>query len=315
MRNVYQLTIPTPFHVGDVHMYLIVDEAISLIDAGVKTEEAWETLKTQLSDLGFQTSDIDQIFLTHHHPDHIGLVEKFPQATLLAHPNVDVWLRQDKQFLTKYIHYYKKMLHETGVPKALHHKIDDLKNLLYFSGRGKLMKTLQDGDQLPGHEKWRVIETKGHAQSHISFFREEDGLFIGGDHLLYNMSPNPIIEPPYTDEKERSKPLLQYRQNLKKCASLNIKTVLPGHGKTFSHVNEYVDKQLQEQEKRAKRVLQMLKQKKLTPFEISKKLFPRHYESQLQLTMSEAIGQLDYLLAYEKVSQEAINGVQYFQKK
>src|SRR5690625_7114051 len=83
-------------------MYLIVDEAISLIDAGVKTEEAWETLKTQLSDLGFQTSDIDQIFLTHHHPDHIGLVEKFPQATLLAHPNVDVWLRQDKQFLTNF---------------------------------------------------------------------------------------------------------------------------------------------------------------------------------------------------------------------
>src|SRR5690625_7308796 len=107
------------------------------------------------------------------------------------------------------------------------------------------------------------------------------------------MSPNPIIEPPYTDDKERSKPLLQYRQNLKKCASLNIKTVLPGHGKTFSHVNEYVDKQLQEQEKRAKRVLQMLKQKKLTPFERSKKLLPRHYEYQIQLTLAEGIVQRD----------------------
>src|SRR5690625_7231272 len=150
------------------------------------------------------------------------------------------------------------------------------------------MKTLQDGDQLPGHEKWRVIETKEHSQSHISFFREEDGLFIGGDHLLYNMSPNPIIEPPYTDEKERSKPLLQYRQNLKKCASLNIKTVLPGHGKTFSHVNEYVDKQLQEQEKRAKRVLQILKQKKLTPFIISNKLFHSIYKLTLYHIISKA---------------------------
>src|SRR5690625_5737746 len=41
-----------------------------------------------------------------------------------------------------------------------------------------------------------------------------------------------------------------------------------------------------------------------SPFEISKKLFPRHYESQLQLTMSEAIGQLDYLLRSEEHTSE-----------
>src|SRR5690625_5418319 len=103
------------------------------------------------------------------------------------------------------------------------------------------------------------------------------------------MSQNTIIELTYTDEKERSNPLLQYRQNLKKCASLNIKTVLPGHGKTFSHVNEYVDKQLQEQEKRAKRVLQMHKKKKLTHFDKYKKQFPLNYKTQLQLSISETI--------------------------
>lgn len=255
MDKVHQLTIETPFQVGDVHIYLLEGNAISLVDAGVNTESAWLSLKKQLKALHFLPTDIDQIILTHHHPDHIGLVEKFPGAKILGHPYVNDWLRQDPQFLQNYEQYYMNFLPKMGVPEVLYSKLDNMKDLLYYSGKGRIDSSIKEGDFLPGHEDWRVIETKGHAESHLSFFREKDGFFIGGDHLLKNISPNPIIEAPYFDQKEASKPLLEYRNSLKKCLSLDIDRVLPGHGRIFTEVENYINHQLTSQEKRANKVL------------------------------------------------------------
>ncbi|MFA1821610.1 hypothetical protein ACDX78_15750 [Virgibacillus oceani] len=39
----------------------------------------------------------------------------------------------------------------------------------------------------------------------------------------------------------------------------------------------------------------MLNKKSQTPFEICHEIFPSQYEKQIDLTMSETIGQLDYL--------------------
>lgn len=310
--RIHQLTVTTPFQIGAVHIYLIEDQALSLIDAGVNTEEAWQDLKSQLRSLNYRPEDIQQIFLTHHHPDHIGLVEKFPEAKIFGHKYVDYWLRRDQEFLNGYKEYYEDFLSRAGLPKGFQSRAGELEALLHFSGRGKLDFTLKEGDSLSGHEDWQVIETFGHAQSHLSFYNEKAGLFIAGDHLLLNQSPNPIIEAPYKDQKERQKPLLQYRSNLKKCLHLSIKDVLPGHGKTFSDVDQYVKRQLKEQEKRASYVLKLLGKESLTAFDLTRRLFPRHYKSQLELTLSETIGQLDYLLDLGNVTKEMIDGTIYY---
>lgn len=315
MKNIHQLTVPTPFHIGDVHIYLMTDDAVSLVDAGVKTKEAWKILEKQLKILGFLPEDIEQIFLTHHHPDHTGLIEKFPKAKIIAHPYVDFWLQQDSSFINHYEQYYKDLLTKMGVPKELHYKIDNLHSLLYFSGKGKLNLTLKEGDSLPGHGDWQVIETKGHAQSHLSFYRKADGAFISGDHLLLNTSPNPIIEAPYFDQIKRAQPLLEYRNSLKKCLDLKINYVLPGHGKIFTKVEDYIKFQLISQEKRAKIIFNLLRSERLTPYEISKRIFPKHYKNQLELTMSETIGQLDYLLKDKKIIREKIDGTIYYRAK
>lgn len=206
-----QITIPTPFAVGDTHMYLLKGDRLSLIDAGIKTEDAWEACRHQLKKLGYYPNDIEQIILTHHHPDHIGLIEQFPRAdSLIAHKNVDVWLRRDESFFKRYVQFFKHIFTAGGIPEYLHGFLDQIRVLLQFSGKGKLTSVLEEGDSLPGHEDWKAIETKGHAQSHVSFFRETDGAFIAGDHLLYHISPNPLMEPPMTPEEQRPKPMLRY---------------------------------------------------------------------------------------------------------
>src|SRR5690625_484251 len=98
-KTISQLTLPTPFAIGDTHTYLLKGDILTLVDAGVKTKEAWEALKSQLKELGYYPNDIEQIILTHHHPDHIGLVEQFPRAEhVVAHKNVDLWLTRNESF-------------------------------------------------------------------------------------------------------------------------------------------------------------------------------------------------------------------------
>jgi len=294
--TISRITMPTPFAVGDTHMYLLKGDRLSLIDAGTKTEQAWEACCRQLKNFGYSPNDIEQIILTHHHPDHIGLVEQFPRAdSIIAHKNVDLWLTRDEPFFQRYTEFFKYVFTAGGIPEYLHGALEHLRAPLQYSGRGKLTSFLEEGDYLPGHEEWKVIETKGHAQSHLSFFRESDGAFIAGDHLLHDISPNPLMEPSIDPKEDRPKPMLGYRNNLKKCLKLGIQTVFPGHGKIFNKADEIIRKRLKSQEKRAEKVFLLLKNKSQTPFQLCCQIFPSQYEKQIDLTMSETIGQLDYL--------------------
>src|SRR5699024_1141452 len=118
VQTIQQLTIPTPFPVGEVHMYLLKGDTLSLVDAGVKTPDAWGTLQLQLKEKGYQPRDVEQIILTHHHPDHTGLIEQFPRVdSIVAHPNVDVWLRKDEGFFQWYETFFKTSFTRWGVPK------------------------------------------------------------------------------------------------------------------------------------------------------------------------------------------------------
>jgi glyoxylase-like metal-dependent hydrolase (beta-lactamase superfamily II) len=315
-QAISQLTLPTPFAVGDTHVYLIKGDVLSLVDAGVKTKEAEEALTAQLKQLGYHMNDIEQIILTHHHPDHIGLIEQFPRAKwITAHKNVDLWLRRDKHFLQQYEHFFSELYDLSGIPEQFDFVLKKIRAPLQFAGTGALTDIIDDGDILPGHSDWKVIETKGHAQSHLSFLREHDGIFIGGDHMLKHISSNPLLEPPLINGEERPKPLLQYRDNLQKCLSLDIRTVLPGHGETFTDIDTLIPERLKKQEHRAAKAYGLLLEKSLTPFQLCQKLFPEHYETELDLTLSETIGQLDFLEERGKCEKLLENGVLIYHAK
>src|SRR5918911_1219146 len=71
--GLYQLTIPMPFKLNHVHLYLLeADEGFILIDTGVNTSEAFAGLKRKLGELGLDFNAIAQIVITHFHSDHCG---------------------------------------------------------------------------------------------------------------------------------------------------------------------------------------------------------------------------------------------------
>ncbi|QED48532.1 MBL fold metallo-hydrolase [Cytobacillus dafuensis] len=298
-----KLVIPTPFSVGDVNVYVVKGERLTLVDVGPKTEEAWEALNAQLKDLHLSPEDIEQVVLTHHHPDHAGLLDFFPQTLdVYGHRNNQRWLHRTDAFLKAHDEFYYDLFPRCGIPEQYLSFIDLMKKPLSFSCSRSLSGELKEGDIPPGLDSWTVIETPGHAQSHIGLFREKDGVFIGGDHLLAHISPNPLMEPPLPGKTKRPKPQVQYNESLKKLLQLPIQLCYSGHGDNIYHVHELIEKRLVRQHERALHVKKWLEEESLTVFEICQRLFPTVYKKEFSLTISETIAQLDYLHALGAIS-------------
>lgn len=298
-----KIITPTPFAVGDVNCFLLKGDALTLVDAATKTPEAHEVLRLKLKELGYTFSDIEQVFVTHHHPDHCGWIEAFDRAEILGHPYLNYWLSRDQEFLDRHDRFYEQNLHEEGVPEEYLKWVKRFRRSVDLMGNRPVDRIMGEGDDLPGHPGWKVQESLGHAQSHLSLFNEKEGILLGGDLLLEKVSSNPLIEPPFEKEQGRPKALLQYNASLSRLLDLPVNIVYGGHGGEVLNAHSLINERLQKQEDRAMKVLGMLKEQPHTVFELTKRLFPAVYEKELGLTLSETIGQLDYLVDKELIDE------------
>lgn len=292
---IHKIIIPTPYAVGDVNAFLVKGDALSLIDAGPKTPEAYEALKFGLREVGYTFNDVEQVILTHHHPDHAGWIDAFDRAEVLGHHYNDLWLKRDEAFFKYHDAFYLNCLIEEGVPEEYHFWVKRMKRSIELMGERPLNRILAEGDPVPGHEGWTVMETLGHAQSHIVLWHEKTGAMIGGDLVLEKVSSNPLIEPPMDPNMERSRSLLQYNHSLKRLLEIPVDLIYSGHGNEVRNIHALIESRLERQHDRAMKVRAMMDGGPRTIFELTRELFPTVYEKELGLTLSETIGQTDYL--------------------
>ncbi|MBO9129756.1 MBL fold metallo-hydrolase [Bacillus sp. 165] len=294
--KIHRMEIPVPFAVEAVNVFLAEGEKLTLIDTGTKTEESWTALNNQLQEIGYHPSDIETVVITHHHADHCGLLDYFSEnIEVVGHPWNEAWITQDPKFIERYNEFFLSLVPQVGLPDEFAKQGPTLTKTLIYSCKRSLTHSVREGDTIKALPGFTVLETPGHATTHIALYRESDGLLIGGDVLLGHISSNPLLEPPYFGETERVKPLLQYNESLRKLARMDISRVLTGHGEDVINVKALVEERLKKQENRAYKVLGMLKEKPMTAFEVCVKLFPTLYDKQIALTLSETVGQLDYL--------------------
>ncbi len=295
-EKVLSITVPTPFAVGPVNCFLLKGDALTLVDTGPRTPEAQQELEKQLHSYGVAFEDIDQVVLTHHHPDHIGLVGRMMKngVIVLGHWKNDRWLQMSDSFLKENEAFMTGIYREAGVPEQYFDHVSDTRGYLAYTDRAKCDRHLSEGDDVPGCSGWTVMETPGHAQSHISLWHKETGMMIAGDHLIKKISSNPLLEPPYVKGTERPKPLLQQRNSYRKTLDAHLQYVYTGHGEPILNPDELIKERLQKQEERSEKVASFLNSP-MTAFEVCQQLFPGVYKKQTGLTLSETIGHLDYL--------------------
>ena len=314
-RVAEKIVIPTPFAVGDVNTYLLKGDALTLVDAGIKTQQAEEALEWHLKELGYKLSDIEQVILTHHHSDHCGLIDLFKGKSLYGHEDNQRHLVRDAAFMNEQKEYFTLMAEQFGVPPQFMKYANNVESVYKYSGSTPLTHFLKEGDELPGHPGWSAMETFGHSQGHLSFYHEESGVLIGGDLLLGRISPNPILESPKIPGQERVKPQLQLNDSLRRLVDEKLTVVYPGHGEDISDPYKLIEKRLKNQRERAFHVKNLIGEDRRNVLELAVQLFPKAVKRDPALALFETLGQLDYLDSLHEVEYEMVDGVVWYYNK
>jgi glyoxylase-like metal-dependent hydrolase (beta-lactamase superfamily II) len=159
------------------------------------------------------------------------------------------------------------------------------------------LRLVDDGDQLiAGGRRWTVHLTPGHSAGHISLWDATDATLLSGDHLLAEISPNPMVEPDAGRAAGRRRSLAEYLASLSRFAALDPDRVLPGHGPCFTGVPVLTAALADHHRDRADRILAEVRRLGTpTPYQLATRLFPDVAGFEVILALSEVVGHLDLL--------------------
>jgi glyoxylase-like metal-dependent hydrolase (beta-lactamase superfamily II) len=155
---------------------------------------------------------------------------------------------------------------------------------------------------------WEVIHTPGHARGHICLYNPENHYLLSGDHLLSDISSNPILEPPLPGEIERPRSLAQYLHSLRRLEALEIAVAWPGHGVPITDHRSLIGQRMQFHRQRAEEIAAILLEEPKTAFQIATSLFSDLQGMQVFLAVSEVIGHLDILEEEGRVIAQQTGG-------
>src|SRR5215470_19713794 len=113
--RVIPISLPTPFYIGPVNVYLIAEDRLTIIDTGPKTKETIEALRAGLRKAGFLVSDLRRIVLTHAHEDHCGLARSLREEANGAEVLVHNWETGHRMGRLEY-REHRALLERAGVP-------------------------------------------------------------------------------------------------------------------------------------------------------------------------------------------------------
>ncbi|MCA1592362.1 MAG: MBL fold metallo-hydrolase, partial [Acidobacteria bacterium] len=222
--KIVPISLPTPFYIGPVNVYLIAEDPVTLIDTGPKTKEALEALKDGLRHARFRISDIRRIVLTHAHEDHCGLAKSLRDEAKDAEVLVHGWETGHRVGRLEY-EEHRRLLERAGVPPdeiaAMRRMYEGVRQYADALADGEHSELIDGEEMRFAHGTLRVVHTPGHTPGSCSFLREADRTVIAGDCVLKRVTPNPILSPDPVDPTRRFHSLAEYLVSLARLRALH----------------------------------------------------------------------------------------------
>ena len=298
------MRIPTPFLVGRVNCYLIVDEPLTLVDTGPNSGTSLDALERALAAHGASIEDLGLVVITHQHMDHVGLLEIITRrsgADVAAFAPLKGWLANYGASAVADDEYAQAMMARHGVPPDLATVLASLSAAFRaYGSSGEVSRPLQPGDRLALRDRsFEVLHRPGHSPSDTVFWDEAHGILLAGDHLLPHISSNPSIARPLGDGPldARPTPLLDYIESMRATREIPARIVLPGHGDPITDAASLIDERLRMHDRRARKILRTLDGGPRSAHEIAISIWGNVAVTQAYLALSEVLGHLDMLLA------------------
>lgn len=317
MLPIHQISLPTPWPaVGPVHVYLVRQDPVTLIDTGLHTPESRAALIEGLAQLGLQVRDIKRILLTHAHLDHFGQA-----AWLMAESGASVYLHPDEVGKAETPAWWQegrdRIMREAGVEAETMALIERY----WRAGRKAALELpswlpLADGEGFAfAAGELRAVHLPGHALGHTGFYEEASRRLIGGDHLLEKVTPNPVLEPvrpghpaAVPHDPIRALTLGQFLHALEQVSALEVSEVLPGHGPVIQDHKAVAATYLAKHQRR----LTMLRDRLgagRTAWELTREIYPRVQGFDLFLALSEVLAHLDVLVVEGRAQFQQSDGL------
>jgi glyoxylase-like metal-dependent hydrolase (beta-lactamase superfamily II) len=317
--RIIPISVPTPFYVGPVNVYLVREEPLTLIDTGPKTKEALEGLREGLRRERVRPADIRRIVLTHAHEDHCGLARKLRDEAKDAEVLVHGWETGHRAGRLEYDEH-RQLLVRAGVPDG---EIGAMRRM--YEGVRQYADALEDHEHAEivddeeihfARGSLRVVHTPGHTPGSCSFLREADRTVIAGDCVLKRITPNPILSPDPVDPARRFRSLAEYLVSLARLRSLHPTLVYGGHGEPVTDYEELFNRYLRAVNERQAEVVRLVPRQGATAWEVSRELFPGADDVHRFLAVSEAVAHLDLAHSENKLALEiASDGREVYRKK
>ncbi len=309
LPDVWRITVPLPFALRWANAYLLQGAGEwCLIDAGLATPDAEKVMLQGLAAAGITPADLTTIVLTHAHPDHIGLAGAFQQAAgapvLMFGPEAErmlsVWAQRDTNAVDAVGVFYRRHGMPAGESAQERASIAATRRLVTIP---RQVTPLAEGQQVRlAGALYRVIWTPGHSDGHICLWREADGLFVAGDHVLPRISPNIGLYP-----HARPDPLGDYLASLKKVRDLPASLALPGHGVPFGDLAGRVDELIAHHQERVEETCQIVREMQghagVDAYTVATRLFAGRFDTfqNRRFALGEALAHLEYLRAAGRV--------------
>jgi len=315
--KIIPISLPTPFYIGAVNVYLIKEDPITLIDTGPKTRDAIDALRAGLRTNGLTTGDIRRIVLTHAHEDHCGLARSLRDEAQDAEVFVHDWETGHRAARLEHEENLR-LLQRAGVPD------DEIQSMrrLYEEVRQYAdsldedhCRELVDGDELEFDTgALRVVHTPGHTPGSCSFVREADRTVIAGDCVLKRITPNPVIAVDPIDPSRRFRSLAEYMVSLARVRSFAPTLVYGGHGEPIHDFEELFNRYLKLIRERQAGVIAAIPKNGATAWEVSRAMFPDADDVHSFLAVSEAVAHLDYAHSEGKIALEISDGREVYRR-
>ena len=316
--RIVPISLPTPFYIGPVNVYLIPQDPVTLIDTGPKTKEAIEALRAGLRKAGFLVSDIRRIVLTHAHEDHCGLARSVRDEAKNAEVLVHGWETGHRIGRLEY-EEHRSLLVRAGVPDR---EIETMRQMyegvrMYAdSFADHEFSELQDDAELEfSSGSLRVLHTPGHTPGSCSFVREADRTVIAGDCILKRITPNPVLSPDPINPAKRFPSLAEYLVSLARLRSFAPTLVHGGHGEPVRDYEELFNRYLRAINERQNLVISLISKEGSTAWQIAGQMFPGADDVHRFLAVSEAAAHLDFANAEGKIDLELHAATETYRRK
>jgi len=301
---VRRISLPLPLALRSINAYLIEGSSgYALVDTGMHTKEAEAALRAALAEAGIAIEDLRRVFVTHLHPDHIGMAGtlELAGAEIMMHgPELENATRMwsgDHSMIDETYAWFERHGMPTDVDEGMRASWLEI-------GRAvdtiKRVTSASDGEDVDlGGRRVRLKWTPGHTDYHAVLVDGAERVLFAGDHVLPRITSNVGLYPYSRDD-----PLGDFLDALRAVRTLPVTRVLPAHGDPFDDLPGRVDQILAHHEDRLRATLDAIGAGERDAYAVCRTLFPvlrsAHEE---RFALAESLAHLRYLERRGKVRE------------